>query len=357
MRRDLDLKKILHDYPLEIMGHKANERLLRPILSCLPDSTDTLLDLFGGTGAVSYVAKHLGIRTITNDIRRYAHLQHRVLLENNSTVLTERDLKILLADNRNRKNYAWKCYKEIFGKDNSTFVDNWASNISKLSNRMKQAIAVFVPIIPLLKQLDFPTVRFTAVHEIAGIRHFKHLNLREETLKYATETFPRLLHDNGQRNEVYQEDSIGLLGRVKTTVAYLDPPYSCNGGRYSSDYAFYEFMVLLLSGRVEEIIKPHGMDSNLGEYQDFANRTQALTGFGFLFDNARHIPLLIVSYNTKSLIEPTEIASIAEAYGRDVSIQEIAYEFPSTVKGRARESNEVLIVCRMEAGARGKSHE
>ena len=345
----IDTAKLLaaiKGYPLKIMGHKADKRLLLPIIDALPNKTDMLLDLFGGTGVVSYAAKHLGIRTITNDIRRYANLQHRVLLVNNSEVLTDNDIKILLAPNPKRRNDAEKFYGTIFGKKNSVFLDTWASNIPKLPDKMKQDIAVFVATFPIINQLGYPTVRFTVTDELAGIRHYRDRNLEDDIVKYAKEVFPKLIVDNGQTNEAYQEDSIALVSKIEAQVAYVDSPYACKGGNYDRDYSFHEFLVLLLSGRASEITNAHGYDTNLPTFTHFSCRDSALMGFDYLFSNAKHIPLLLLAYNSRSDMTPEEIATIATIHGRTASIEKIKYPFPSSIKNRNREVDEVLITCK-----------
>jgi len=345
----LSLPDGLQDYPLKIYGHKGNERLLKPILSLIPDNATSFLDLFAGTGVVAWAVKQRGTQVMMNDIRRFPCLRHRALVTNNRTILSKRDLDRLRRRKRNAQKDAREMYEHILGRRNAKFLDTWASNIPQLRSKLKREIAIFVPVVCLLKHMRYPVVHFSPTGDMTGNKDYCGIDLERDVIAFATDIMPNLLHDNGAANRSYNMDALDLVGRLSPDVTYVDSPYCTAAGDYEGNYAFFDDMVRIVQGKGREIRSRTDNKADLPPYNNFLTRQRALTGFASIFRRAHQVPLIILSYNTTSDVHPDEIADIAQAFGRDVEIQRISYRLPTVHKkssGRLDRTEEVLLSCR-----------
>lgn len=334
-------------YPLKIYGHKA--AMLDEIMSLIPRDTGTFCDLFGGTGVVAWtVKKRLGASIVINDIRRAAHLQHKVLVANNGTILSHDDLALLCKPNPNRRADFRRIYGKVFGLRNADFLDTYASNIPLLSNPLKRDIAIFLPVVCTLQRRKYSSFGFSRMGTLTG-NNQQHcdMDMHRGCIDFATKILPSLLVNNGKTNFAFNEDAVGIAGKITADVIYSDSPYVCGGGQYERSLAFLDDMVQLLSGNTVQT--PYDGNPELSKYNDFMRRDSALLGFWAIFKGAKNVPLVILSYNTTSGIHIPEIENIAKGYGRDVETHYIPRPRPSTRKGGNRETKEVLIVCRQRA--------
>jgi adenine-specific DNA-methyltransferase len=324
----------------------GNKRALLPdIAALIPRKVKTIFDAFSGTGIVSWALKHRGYRIIANDVMRYPHYRLRAVVRNNSTVLDYRDLKLLTEPNPNRPDYISTFYGQTYGESNCLFLETWASNINKLSDPVKRDLAIFIPIVCISKYLKFAAVHFSPFGTLTGDQTLSHINLAEDICAYAIETFPTFLYDNQCQNECYQIDTIELLPTIEADMAYFDPPYACRAGSYEGHYAYFDDLASILSGKGEVIANPFDARCELPPYTFYGTRRSAVTGLAKLFERSLHIPHILLSYNTTSLISPNEIATLARTSGRHVTIQFIDRPRPTTQKNRNTETQEVLMLC------------
>jgi len=338
------IPKALSEYRTNFYGNKR--AILKNIADLIPEGTQTVADLFGGTGIVSWFLKHQGVRTITNDIMRFAFYRHKAVIGNNNTVLEREDLDLLCGPNPFGQEYISDYYGRTFGNSNCEFLETWSANIPMLDDPVKQDIAVFIPITVISKHLKYAAVHFSPLGTLTGNQDFLQVDLENEVRSYALDIFPLFIFNNGHVNKCFQKDAIDLISEIQADVAYFDSPYNCRGGAYESFYGFYDDLASILSGHGDIIDNPYDSKSDLEPYTYFGTRASAITGFAKLFENSRHIPNIIVSYNSTSGIQPTEIKALAEVYGRHVTIQPpIPRPRPTTQKNRNIKTEEILMLC------------
>jgi adenine-specific DNA methylase len=340
------IPKSILGYPLKVYGHKA--RLLDHILALVPADTRTFCDLFSCTGVVGWTLKReLGARIISNDIRRYAYLQLRSLVANNTTILTDSHLDLLLRPNAESEHYFLRCYSTIYGKRNADFLDTWAANIPQLDNALLRDIAAYVPIAAISLRLKYASQNYSVSGTLTGDQSFVDVDIESDTLTFARQRMPSLLHDNGAVNEVYNEDAVTLISRIDADVAYLDSPYCARGGSYCEETKHVEAASRIMTGHGATIENAFTSRLPYPPYTNFVARSAALMGFGMLLKRARHIARLIISYNTTSQIAPAEIVRIARSAGWDANEETtVDYFRPTTTKGADNKTQEVLIVCK-----------
>jgi len=285
------------------------------------------------------------MRVVSNDIMNLPALKARVLIANNSVMLTEEDLVVLCRPNPNGQQFVQRYYGKILGDSNCAFLDRWASNIQLLADPQKRELAAFVAANQVLKHGKFCVATFTCLKTLTGYRNFWDIDLKEETLAFACDGLSRLIFDNGQVNDAHQSDAVEFISTVSADVAYVDSPYCCGGGEYERSLSFYDDLAVILSGQGNRVVNPYDYNADLPPYTHFEQRPSAIEGFGRLFNNSRHIPRLIVSYNTTSAIKPPELIALAEAAGWQVTSQEHDSRRPTTKPGGDSHTKEVLLVC------------
>lgn len=338
-------------YPLKVYGHKA--RLLDHILDLTPRDAKTICDLFSCTGIVGWTYKReFGARIISNDIRMYSYLQNRSLVANNSSILTDRHIHLLLSPNSRSEHHILRHYLKIYGKRNADFLDNWAASISKLDDPLIRDIAAYTPIAAIILHLKYDSQNYSADGTLTGDQSFDDVDLESETLAFARQRMPALLHDNGAVNEVYNEDAVTLISRIDADVVYGDSPYCARAGRYLEDAKHVEALARIMTGSGATIRNAFTSRLPYPPHTNFGARGSALMGFGMLLKRARHIKTFIISYNTTSRIDPSEIVRLARALGWDANQEDsVDYSRPTTKPGGDTDTKEVFIVCR----GRGRS--
>jgi adenine-specific DNA-methyltransferase len=332
-------------YPTGIFGHK--KVLLPHILPHIPRNFRSVAESFGGTGIVTAAIKRMGHRVITNDVMPFANLRLRALVANNRIFLDEDELSMLAQSTSTASSIIQAHYHEFFGETNAAFLDCWASNALKLDDPVKQDVAAFLPVVVISNAITHnrQVTSFSPTGVLTGNRHLQAVDLKNLTLEYGR-TFPALLHDNGQINEVWNLDALDFVGQVKADVLYADPPYCCQAGKYEEKLHLYDKLSLILTGKGSEVRRFRNGIVNSKPHQDWIRRENAMVGFAELFRSSLHIPHLLISYNRDSEISPEEIAYLARGWGREVVIHGIPnYRRPTSMKGGKAVTEEVLIEC------------
>ncbi len=339
-RSSVQNKPVPGFYPTYMFGHK--QKLVAEILELVPSSARTFVEPFSGTGIVSWNAKKAGLRVIGNDIRRFAALQFTVLIANNDTLLTDADLAVLTQPVVATP-LIERYFVKIYGSHNARFLDQWIANIRCLESSAKRDVAAWLPVFCTQRRMKYYATHLSRKGNLPGSERLIRTDFAKEMLSAAHDVLPKLVFDNGQANEAYNEDGTALLEHIEADVAFIDTPYCCQRGNYGSDLAFYDDLVRICLGQVAEIRDIWDGNCDLPPHTNFASRRTAVSGFGQLFLKSSHIPTLIVSYNTSSKISIGEIQNLAVAAGSKLTVrQEFKRPLPTNTK-RASSTQEVLL--------------
>jgi len=86
---------------------------------------DRALDAFSGSGCVAYALKRTGAEVHTNDFLKFASHIARATIENNSTLLMDTDIKLLLKANRKARDFIQATFADrYFNPVDNRFLDN-----------------------------------------------------------------------------------------------------------------------------------------------------------------------------------------------------------------------------------------
>ena len=122
-------------------------------------------------------------------------------------------------------------------------------------------------------------------------------------------------------------------------------PYAADAGNYPGHLFFYDRLVQVMTGDTGSIASFYAPKADLPPHSDFVRRPAALMNLSRQFMRARHLPRLVVSYNTSSGITADELAGLAEAQGWNVEMDYVDYHKPVVVANGETKMQEVVMVC------------
>jgi len=315
-------KKAFAYPPTRYMGSK--EKLLPYIQDIASQfEFDSVLDLFSGSGVVGYLFKTMGKQVFSNDYMAMSATLSKAMIENNGHTLTEEEIDNLFAPNRQASRFVQETFGGLYYTDeeNAT-IDLVRSNIKKLSNSQKRAIAMSALIRACLKK------RARGIFTYTGLRYDDgRADLRmsmEEQIRNAAKLINAAVFDNGKQNRARHGDA--MTTRLKADLVYIDPPYysQLSDNEYVRRYHFVEGLARNWEG-VD--MQWHTKTKKFKNYPTpFSSRSGAADAFDKLFHRMKD-SILLVSYSSNSQPRRDEIISLMSKYKRHVEVIDIDYRY------------------------------
>lgn len=218
----------------------------------IPQEACNVLDAFSGSQSVAYMLKQLGKKVITNDFLYFNHLIGKALIENPGYVLEKSDIDILFSGNSNPEefNLIEKLYTGLFFlPEESVFADSFRSNVSKLDNQYKQALALAVMCRSLTRKVTMG--HFAHTQALIYAADANRIKRNRSLVRPLKDIFMDLLpeynaaiFDNKKNNISYNENILDLLPSISNIdLVYFDPPYCNSHADYQSFYHLLETYV------------------------------------------------------------------------------------------------------------------
>jgi len=336
-----------HELPqTQYLGSK--QRLAKWIFECSPRDIETVFDAFSGTSSVGYYFKTQGKRVISNDFLKFNYHIGKAVIENKDIILTQKDIDLLLQKNKKAGSLVEEVFAEVFfEKDQAQFLDNFRANIDLLNNEYKKSFAFTVMNRALtrkvllghfahLKALEYSRTPERVKRNPTIVRHIKDLFL-ELVNEYNDSVF-----DNEKNNQVYCEDTISLIKKLKNVdLAYFDPPYC---GCHPDYQAFYHFLETFV-----EYWKDKKFINGTKQYfpkkkSGFVQKSEIINSFRKLFESSKHIPYWLISYNSKSYPDKGTIEDLIKQF-KKVKVFEHEYQNHYGGKGSRKGTREYLFLC------------
>lgn len=321
---------------------------------------DTVLDGFGGTGSVSYLFKLMGKKIVFNDVLWSNYQSGIALIENDSVILKQNDLKFLLQPNGfSYPSFIHDTFKGIYYLNSENkWLDMICFNIDKLSDiysgrtlRIKRALSYHALFQACLSKRPF------------NLFHRKNLSLRKSTVKRtfgnkATwdtdfKTLFLRFHDeisqkifsNRQRHKAICRD-IMQIKDTQFDLVYLDPPYMRPGEKSPKDYfSMYHF----LEGMVDYSSWPRKIDWNSRNRRLVKKRSSwddndVKGNFNALFEKFQD-SVIVVSYGDPGTPSVKTITRLLRQYKSKVVVLKKRYNYRLN-RGNGNKMYEVLIIGR-----------
>ncbi|WP_329802644.1 Dam family site-specific DNA-(adenine-N6)-methyltransferase [Holdemanella biformis] len=309
--------------PTRYMGSKS--KLLNEIWDAISKyEVNTVLDLFSGSGIVSYMFKCKGMTVLSNDYMAMSAIFTKAMIENNHTHLNEHEAKELLCEPSIVDTFVSDTFKDLYytDEDNHT-IDILRTNINQMKDEYKQAIAKTALIRACMKKRPRGIFTYTGHRYDDGRKDLK-LSFETQFLN-AVELVNKAVFNNGKSNKSFNNDAM-TLDCQNVDLVYIDPPYysPTSDNEYVRRYHFVEGIARNWDG-VE--IQTNTKTKKFKNYPTpFSTKTGAYQAFDDLFYKYKD-SILLVSYSSNSLPSKDEMINLLQKYKKCVDVIPINYTY------------------------------
>lgn len=312
--------------------------LLDKIINAIKENaTDihSVIDIFAGSGVVSQRFKKEGYKVYSNDFLYFSYVINRCLVGINKPVnftglkqlnisdpliylnnLTIDKTNIKIKDCFIHNNYSpnKNCDRMYFQPKNALKIDiiritieEWYKNNFITEDEYYYLIASLVLAVPYISNV---AGMYGAYLKFWDKRTYNDLELKSPELTF---------YEN--KCEVFNENYIDLLPKIKADVLYADPPY--NGRQYLPNYHILE---TIAKYDYPEINGVTGMRNYDNQKSDFCKSTTAKDAFEKLIKYA-DVKYVVISYNNESLLSTEELTELCKKYAKENTFKLIEMDY------------------------------
>ncbi len=330
-----ELPEQVSKYPAtRYMGSKQS--LLKQIANATaPFEFESVLDLFAGSGVVSYMFKALGKTVVSNDYMTMNSTLSSALITNSKIVLAQKDIDLLLSGEPNNDGFVSKTFANIYYTDEeNAFIDMVRENIQKLRCKTKQALAMSALVRSCTKKRPRGIFTYTGFRYNDGRKDL--VMTFEEQFLAATKLLNNAVFDNGKVNKSLNKDSMNI--NTKADLVYIDPPYynPTSDNEYVRRYHFVEG----LSRDWQDVhMQWETKTKKFKNYPTpFSTRNGAYDAFDKLFKKHRN-SIVVVSYSSNSFPKKDEMLGLLAKYKENVEVIAIDYTYSMGNQGHKVNDN------------------
>lgn len=326
------------DYPTtRYMGSKT--KLLGKIWSAASEfEFDTAVDLFAGSGVVSYMLKCHGKRVFSNDHMAMSGVFTRALVENSKSKLTPDDVSLLLKPSGDIDDFVQRTFSGIYYNSEDEFViDVLRTNLNKIDDVYKKAIGLAALVRACLKKRPRGIFTYTGDRYNDGRVDLK-TSIADHFVA-AVEIINCAIFDNGQNSVSSQIDALDFSIPAHSLV-YMDPPYwsPLSDNEYVRRYHFVEGLSRDWQG-VE--IQEHTSTKKFKSYKTpFKTRAGTILAFEELLDKCSSNPV-VISYSSNSEPSLEEMTAIIKRHKKNLDIVKIGHKYSFGNQKTAASKNSV----------------
>ena len=296
---------------------------------------DNVLDLFSGSGIVSYMFKSQGKKVISNDYMTFSALYAKAMIENNSVTLSDKDVKTLLTNDCQCDGFVQSTFKGLYFTDaENAFIDQIRANIKKIKSSTKRAIATTALVRACFKKRPRGIFTYVGYRYDDGRKDLQ-ITFKDHFLN-AVDQINLAVFDNRQKNQSKNLDAMSV--KIKADLVYIDPPYYSphSDNEYVRRYHFVEGIARDWKG-IE--IQEHTKTKKFKSYPTpFSSRKGAYEAFDCLFKKHKN-SILLVSYSSNSLPTLDEMVSLLSKYKNSVEVIPIDYKYSIGNQGHKKGNN------------------
>ena len=309
--------------PTRLMGSKR--KLLTEIWNVASEfKFGTVVDLFSGSGVVSYMFKANGKRVVSNDYMAMAEQYAKALIANNRRTLNDGTIASLLNDNVKTDQFVERTFGGLyFTDDENHLIDRLRMNIAKLPHPTDRALAMAGLMRACTKKRARGIFTYVGLRYDDGRKDLK--TPLDEHFTNAMSVINSAVFDNGERNVARRGDALSLRP-AQNALIYIDPPYFSrhSDNEYVRRYHFLEGLACNWDG---VSIQEHTLTKKFKNYPTpFSTRDGAFSAFDALFHRYRN-NLLLVSYSSNSLPTLDEIVELMSRYKSKVEVIPVEHRY------------------------------
>lgn len=284
---------------------------------------NSVLDLFSGSGVVSYLFKSLGKEVYSNDYMAFSSNITKSLVENQKIILSDMDIEKVIVENDGGDNFVSNNFKGIYYSDeDNLFLDRVRKNVKKIHDPFKKSLIYASLVRACLKKRPRGIFTYTGYRYDDGRRDLK-LTLEEHFLE-AVEEYNAAVFDNNKNNKSFNENALELA--VEADLVYMDPPYysPLSDNEYVRRYHFVEGLVRDWEG-VE--MQWETKTKKFKNYPTpFSKKNETYEAFEYLFEKYKD-SIIVVSYSSNALPTKEEMVQMMKEHKENVEVIEIDYRY------------------------------
>jgi len=309
-------------YPAtRFMGSK--EKLLADIWAAVCQFTgDKVLDLFSGSGVVSYMFKAQGKAVVANDYMAFASTFTRAMVENSATRLSVNDVDFLTHGKANTR-FVRTTFKDLYFSDrDNLFIDLVRSRIAELDDETKRTIGRAALIRACMKKRARGIFTYVGLRYDDGRRDMQ-ISLRQH-FSEAVDSVNAAIFDNGSKCLSLNRDALKVA--VAADIVYIDPPYfsPLSDNDYIRRYHFVEGLARDWAG-ID--IQGHTKTKKFKTYgSPFSTYDGALRAFESIFRRYAD-SVIVVSYSSNSLPNRETMLSILRRFKPHVEVVPVKHRY------------------------------
>lgn len=308
--------------PTRFMGSK--NKIIQPIQQAIMSQPcESVLDLFSGSGVVSYMLKACGKQVISNDYMAFSAMITKALVENNKVTLSMELARSLLETNKASDQFVEKNFDGLyFTKPENQLIDNIRANIKTLDNPFARAIATSALVRACFKKRPRGIFTYVGQRYDDG-RKDLHTALSDHFL-IAVRALNDAVFDNGKNNIVSRLDA--LQTEYQPDLVYIDPPYYSphSDNEYVRRYHFVEGIACDWQG-VE--MQWETKTRKFKSYPTpFSTRKGTVDAFDTLFSMYQQ-SIMVVSYSSNSKPSKDEMLELLGNYKSRVEVVSVNHRY------------------------------
>ncbi len=323
---------------VNFIGNK--EKVNDWITSNFPKKTYSIFDAFSGGCSISFRAKQLGYKVISNDVLEVNYHLAKSLIQNNRFKLTKNDI-LKIFEGKPKKGFVYRNYSEVyFYPEECMELDQYWYNINKnIKNSYKKSLAISLMRRAMIRKR--PYSRFNILWK-------KVIQLRDENFSYEKYKRKRSYHnqsfkshfldevdaynsaifDNNKKHKVMNKNIFDVIDKVEADIIYLDPPYP---GTMNDYFGFYGFLDEFIA---QKKLEPFP--------NNFTDRSKVIEDFDYLFSRSNNFKHLLLSFNSKSSPKKEIMLALLKKYFKRVELLERKHNYQITGKENKKTNNEYL---------------
>lgn len=301
---------------------------------------DTAVDLFGGSGVVSYMMKAQGKRVVSNDYMAMAATYAKAMVENSKVTLSPLEARRLVDTEWGGDDFVQNTFAGLyFSDEDNAFIDNLRAGIAQIRNPYKRSIAMSGLMRTCMKKRPRGIFTYVGDRYDDGRKDLS-ISFRDHFLE-AVQLVNGAVFDNGRENRARHGDAM-TLAAVENALVYIDPPYysPLSDNEYVRRYHFVEGLARDWQG-VD--IQEHTLTKKFKNYPTpFSSRLGAADAFDKLFRRHRN-SILVVSYSSNSQPGLDEMVGIMSRYKKHVEVVPVDYRYSIGTHGHKVGDNKNIV--------------
>ncbi len=343
--------------------YQGSKRKITPWLwDCFQElDFSSALDVFGGTGSVSFLLKKMGKEVTYNDNLKFNHEIGVALIENDNVVLDQKDVDLaVLLSSKSKHHFVRDTFKGIYFTDKENeWIDNVITNINGLKLKTKETVYKRALLYYALFQSCLIKRPFNLFHRRNLYLRFANVNrefgnkiswnkpFSKHFSRFCAET-SNLVFKGQKPCRAIRYEALDLP-EDKYDLIYVDPPYlTKKGANESSNYLrCYHFLEGLGNydnwGNIVDYDSPNRRIKQTC-INKWVNRGQNIKAFDTLFEKFAE-SVFVVSYKKFGTPSISTLIRMLKRHGKRVRSRSRHYKYAlNRQNGDAKLNREVILI-------------